>query len=121
MLPIVKTLNVAQEPTCGQLDDRTLAMFSKDWRTDDWVLHVGHWKYSVSSEKGQDKLMGSIHCTQIPFILVTISQSHHSPLLVLYSTDPLVDLKTHTGTGTVELFFVIILMTPHDYQPMFYV
>ena len=55
-------------------------------------------------EKGQGKLMGSIRCTQIPFILITISQSHHSPLSPLYSADPLVDPQTHTGTSTVELF-----------------
>ena len=97
------------------------AVLSKDWRPNDWVLHVGHWEYSVSSKKGQGELMGSIHCTQIPFILVTISQSHHSPLLTPYSADPLVDPKTHTDTGIVELFFVMILTTPYVYKSMFYV
>ena len=70
---------------------------------------------------GQGKLMGSIRCTQIPFIFATISQSHLSPLLRPYSANPPVDLKTHIGTGTNELFFVKILMTPYVYKPMFYV
>ena len=65
--------------------------------------------------------MESICCTWIPFILVVTSQSHHSPLSLLYSANPLVDLKTHTSTGTVELFFVMILMTPYAYKLMFYV
>ena len=66
-----------------------------------WMLAVIG---SVLRRKSQNKLMGSICCTQIPFILITISQSHHSPLSVLYSANPLVDLKTHTGTGTIVLF-----------------
>ena len=65
--------------------------------------------------------MGFIRCTQIPFILTAISQSHLSPLLSSYSANPLQDPKTHFGTSTVELFFVMILMTPYAYQPMFYV
>ena len=65
--------------------------------------------------------MGSIHCTRIPFILVATNQSHLLPLLRPYSTNPPVDLKTHIGTGTVELFFVMILTTPYAYKPMFYV
>ena len=65
--------------------------------------------------------MGSIHCTWIPFILVAISQSHLSPLSGPYSANPLVDPKTHIGTGTVELFFVMILTTPYAYKLMFYV
>ena len=72
-------------------------------------------------EKGQGELMGFIRCTWIPFILVTISQSHRLPLSRPYSANPLVDPKTHTGTSTVELFFVMILMTPYAYQPMFYI
>ena len=70
----------------------------------------------MSSEKGQGELMGSIHCTWIFFILITISESYHSPLSLLYSADPLVDLKTHTSTGTIELFFVMILMIPYAYE-----
>ena len=69
----------------------------------------------------QGELMGSIHCTRIPFILVMINQSHLSPLSKSYSVNPLLDLKTHFGTGTVELFFVMILTNPYAYQPMFYV
>ena len=59
---------------------------------------------SVSDEKGQGELMGSICCTQIPFILVMTSQSHCLPLSDLYSADLLVDLKTHTGTDAIVLF-----------------
>ena len=83
------------------------------WSKDIWT--------SVLSEMGQGELMGSIHCTRIPFILVAISQSHLSPLSKPYSANPLPDPKTHFGTGTVELFFVMILTTPYAYQPMFYV
>ena len=85
---------------------------------------MGCWKIaaiSVLSEIGQGKLMGSIHCTRIPFILVAINQSHLSPLSKSYSANPLVDPKTHIGTGTVELFFVMILTNPYAYKPMFYV
>ena len=98
-----------------------MTMLPEDWRMDDGMLHVSHWRYSVSSEKGQGKLMGSIHGIRIPFILIAANQSHCSPLSFLYSANPLVDLKTHTGTGTVELFFVMILMTPYAYKPMSYV
>ena len=73
------------------------------------------------SEMGQGELMGSIHCTWIPFILITINQSHLSPLSKSYSANPRVDPKTHFGTGTVELFFVMILMTHYAYKLMFYV
>ena len=89
------------------------------------ALMIGCWSKdiwtSALSEMGQGELMGSIRCTQIPFILVAISQSHLSPLLTSYSSNPPVDPKTHFGTGTVELFFVMILTTPYAYQPMFYV
>ena len=73
------------------------------------------------SEISQGKLMGSIRCTRIPFILVTINQSHLLPLLKSYSSNPLLDPKTHFGTGTIELFFVMILTTPYAYHLMFYV
>ena len=72
-------------------------------------------------EIGQGELMRSIRCTRIPFILVTISQSHLSPLSEPYSSNPLPDPKTHFSTGTIELFFVMILTTPYAYKPMFYV
>ena len=114
-------LDFAQKPTCGQLDDGMTAMFSEDQRPDNGMLHVGHKEYSVSIEMGQGELMGFIHCTRIPFILVTISQSHLSPLSKSYSANPLLDPKTHFGTGTVELFFVMILTTPYAYTYMFYV
>ena len=55
------------------------------------------------SEMGQGKLMGFIHCTWIPFILVAISQSHLSPLSRPYSANPPIDLKTHISTGTIGL------------------
>ena len=83
------------------------------WSKDIWT--------SVLSEMGQGELMGSIRCTRIPFILVMISQSHLSPLSKSYSSNPLIDPKTHFGTGTIKLFFVMILTTPYAYQPMFYV
>ena len=83
------------------------------WSRDIWT--------SVLSEMGQGKLMGSIHCTWIPFILIMTNQSHLSPLLKSYSSNPLVDPKTHFTTGIVEWFFVMILTTPYVYQSMFYV
>ena len=73
------------------------------------------------SEMGQGELMGSIHCTRIPFILIAINQSHLSPLSKSYSVNPLLGLKIHFGAGTVELFFVMILTTPYVYTFMFYV
>ena len=76
---------------------------------------------SVLSEMGQGELMGSIRYTRIPFVLVAVNQSHLSPLSKSYSANPLKDPKAHFGTGTVELFFVMILMTPYAYKPMFYV
>ena len=88
---------------------------------DDWTLKKRHRWNSVSSEMGQGELMGSIRCTRIPFILVATNQSHLSPLSKSYSANPLVDPKTHFGTGTVGLFFVMILTTPYVYESMFYV
>ena len=73
------------------------------------------------SEIGQGELMGFICCTRIPFILVVTHQSHLSPLSRPYSANPPVDLKTHISTGTVELFFVMILTTPYAYKLMFHV
>ena len=80
------------------------------WRLEDGWWDVACWplEYSVATEKGQGKLMGSIHCTQIPFILIAINQSHLSPLSLLYSANPLVDPKTHASTSTIKLFFVMI-------------
>ena len=72
------------------------------------ALMIGCWSrdiwFSAWSEMGQGELMGSIRCTQIPFILVVISQSHLLPLSEPYSSNPLPDPKTHFSTGTVKLF-----------------
>ena len=121
MNPLVEMLDLPEKPTSGQLNSRLLHVFSKDCRLDDGMLEQRHERYSVLSEMGQGKLMGSIRCTRIPFILVTTNQSHLLPLLRPYSANPLVDPKTHFGAGTVELFFVMILTTSYAYKPMFYV
>ena len=92
---------------------KVAALMIRCWSKDIWT--------SVLSEMGQGELMGSIRCTWIPFILIVISQSHLSPLLKSYSANPLLDPKTHFSTSIVELFFVMILMTPYAYEPMFYV
>ena len=72
------------------------------------ALMIGCWSKDIwtsgSSEIGQSELMGSIRCTQIPFILVAINQSHLLPLSKPYSPNPLPDPKTHFGTSTVVLF-----------------
>ena len=75
---------------------KVTALMTGCWSRDIWT--------SVLYEKGQGELMGSIHCTRIPFILVAINQSHLLPLSKSYSANPLLDPKTHFGTGTVELF-----------------
>ena len=88
MLPIVEMLDIPKKPTCGQLDDGTTAMLSKDRRSDDGMLHVGHEEYSVLDEKGHNELIGFIRCTWIPFILVVLTnQSHCPPLSFLYSAN----------------------------------
>ena len=119
ILFIAESSNVAQEPTRGQQDSRTRPL-PESCSLDDWMLEQRHWT-SVLSEMGQGELMGTIRCTQIPFILVMISQSHRLPLSLPYSANPPVDLKTHISTSTIELFFVMILMTPYAYKSMFYV
>ena len=111
MNPLVKTLDLPEKPTSGQLNSRLLHVFSKDHQLDDGMLEQRHERYSVLSEMGQGELMGSIHCTWIPFILIMTNQSHLSPLLRPYSANPPVDPKTHISTGTIELFFVMILTT----------
>ena len=120
ILLITESSNVAQEPTSGQ-QNRQMRPLPEGHSLDDGMLKKRHRWDSVLSEMGQGELMGSIRCTRIPFILVVINQSHLSPLSKSYSPNPLVDPKTHFGTGTVELFFVMILMTPYAYQLMFYV
>ena len=109
MNPLIKTLDLPKKPTRGQLDCRLLNVLSEDRRLDDEMLRQRHRWSSVLSEMGQGKLMGSIRCTWIPFILVMINQSHLSPLSKSYSANPLEDPKTHIGTGTIELFLVMIV------------
>ena len=121
MNPVIETCNIPKDPTCGQRNCRPRNLLPKGSQLDDWMLKKRHRWNSVLSEMGQGKLMGSIRCTWIPFILVTINQSYLSPLLKSYSANPPVDPKTHFNTGTVELFFVTILTTPYAYQTMFYV
>ena len=121
MNPVIVTCYVPKKPTCGQRNQWTGDLFPKSRRLDDWMLKKRHRWSSGLSEMGQGELMGSICCTWIPFILVMINQSHLSQLSKSYSANPLVDLKTHFDTGTIELFFVMILTTPYAYQSMFYV
>ena len=89
------------------------------------ALMTGCWsrdiRFSVLTEKGQGELMGSIHCTRIPFILVKTSQSHLSPLSKPYSSNPPSDPKTHFGTSTVVLFLCHDSHDPYAYESMFYV
>ena len=118
---IVKPSNITKEPTCGQRDRRTGNLIPEGGHLDDWMLEKRHGWNSVLSEMGQDELMGSIHCTRIPLILIAINQSHLSPLLKSCSANPLINPKTHFSTGAIELFFVMILSTPYAYQPTFYV
>ena len=96
---IVEPSNVAKEPTCGQRNHQTGNLFSEISHLDDWMLKKRHSWNSVLSEMGQGELMGSIRCTRIPFILVVINQSHLSPLLKSYSSNPPVDPKTHFEIG----------------------
>ena len=120
ILFIAEPSNVTQEPTSGQRDCWS-GMFPESCCLDDWMLQKRHRWNSALSEMGQGKLMGFIRRTQIPFILVMTSQSHLLLQSKSYSSNPLVDPKTHFGTGTIELFFVMTIMTPYAYQPMFYV
>ena len=98
-----------------------MGTFPEGRHLDGWMLEQRHRWDSVSTEMGQGELMGSICHTQIPFILVTTNQSHLLSLSKSYSANPPADLETHFGTGTVELFLVMILTIPYAYQPMFYV
>ena len=120
ILFIAESSNVAQEPTSGQRDCRS-RLLPEGCSLNDWMLEQRHGWTSVLSEMGQGKLMRSIRCTRIPFILIVINQSHLSPLSKSYSSNPLVDPKTHFSTGTVELLFVNDSHDPYAYQPMFYV
>ena len=89
------------QPVVGEIvgldrSPKVVALMIGCWCKDIWI--------SVLSEMGQGKLMGSIRCTWIPFILVAINQSHLLPLSKSYSSNPPLDPKTHFGTSTVKLF-----------------
>ena len=101
ILFVAELSNIPKKPTRGQRNRRP-GPLPEGRSLDDWMLEKRY--ASVLSEIGQGKLMGSICCTRIPFILIKISQSYLSPLLKPYSSNPLQDPKTHFGTGTVELF-----------------
>ena len=103
ILFIAESSNITKKPTRGQWNHWTRTL-SKGRSLDDWMLEKRHRWSSVLSEMGQGELMGFIHCTRIPFILVEINQSHLLPLSKSYSSNPLVDPKTHFSTGTIELF-----------------
>ena len=103
ILFVAESSNVPKKPTRGQQNSWT-GPLPKGCSLDDWMLEQRHGWISALSEMGQGELMGSIHCTWIPFILTVISQSHLSPLSKSYSSNPLKDPKTHFGTSTVELF-----------------
>ena len=75
-------------------------------KTRGWMIGCGMLAVigSVSSEERSKQVDGPISCTWIPFILITINQSHHSPLSNLYSANPQKDPKTHTNTHIIVLF-----------------
>ena len=104
---------MVSEITSLDRSPKVAALIMGCWSKDIWT--------SVLSEMGQGELMGSIRRTRIPFILAMINQSHLLPISKPYSSNPLVDPKTHFSTSTIELFFVMILTTSYAYQPMFYV
>ena len=87
------------------------------WQLSNWVIVPRAWPIGqentaqewldivrVFARKGQGELMGSFHYPRIPFILVRIHQSDLSPLLDLYSADPLVDPKPHTSIQAIVFF-----------------
>ena len=111
MNPVIETCNIPKEPTCGQRDQWLRDLLSKGSWLDDWMLEKRHRWSSVLSEMGQGKLIGSIRCTRIPFILVTINQSHLSPPLKSHSSNPLLDPKTHFSTGTAK---IVLCHDSHD-------
>ena len=103
MLPPIPTGDESKKPTSGQFNNWTTTLTIMSRRMNDRLLEDSSHD-SVLMKKGQSELMGSIHCTQIPFILTVINQSHLLPLSDLYSANPQVDPQTHTGTDTVVLF-----------------
>ena len=111
MNPIIKTCNIPKEPTGGQWNRQPRDLLAEHSRLDNRMLKQRHRWNSVLSEMGQGGLMGSICCTWIPFILVTINQSHLSPLLKSYSANPLEDPKIHFCTG---INWIILCHDSHD-------
>ena len=93
MNPVIIPRNVPKEPTHGQQNQQSRDLLPEGSWLDDWMLKKRHRWSSVLNEIGQGKLMGSICCTQIPFILIAISQSHLSLLSNLYSSWPTVRSK----------------------------
>ena len=91
ILFVAELSNIPKKPTRGQRNRRP-GPLPEGRSLDDWMLEKRY--ASVLSEIGQGKLMGSIRCTRIPFILIKISQSYLSPLSKPYSSNPLPDLKT---------------------------
>ena len=81
-----------------------MTVLSKDWGPNDGMLHVGHWGIvCVKSERSRQ--VDGIYL----LYLDSLYPHHDQPItslatITLYSANPLVDLKTHTGTSTVELF-----------------
>ena len=79
MLPPIPTGDESKKPTSGQFNNWTTTLTIMSRRMNDRLLEDSSHD-SVPMKKGQSELMGSIHCTQIPFILVATNQSHLSPL-----------------------------------------
>ena len=104
MLPIIPTGNSTKKPSGGDFDNQMTTLGIASQRMNNRRLEMSSHLVRCLKRKGQGELMGSIHCTRIPFILITIHQSHLSPLLDLYSANPLADLKTHYSTDAVVLF-----------------
>ena len=83
-----------------------------------WILAVIG---SVSSEERSKQVDGIYLLYSDSLYPCHDHQSHHSPLSILYSANPLVDLKTHISTNAIELFFVMILTTSYAYKFIFYI
>ena len=111
MNPVIPMLNLTKKPTHGQFNGWTRYILSKDGRSNDGMLRLRHRWSSVLSEMGQGKLMGSIHCARIPFILVTINQSHLLPLSKSYSANPLIDLR---NPHQYQYCWIVLCHDSHD-------
>ena len=114
---IVEPSNVTKEPTCGQRNQQSGDPFPEGCSLDDWMLKKRHRWSSVLSEMSQGELMGFICCTRIPFYPRRNQPITSLTTIEVLLSQPTLDLTTHFGTGTVELFFVMILMTPYAYKP----